>query len=286
MKFQYRSLLKTSLTVLVVSYLITGCSTRFVYNQLDWLAPWYLDDYVTIEHYQQDLLTSSLDSVLDWHRATQLSRYGDFLKVISSDVQGSISEEKVAKYFLQLDEFIETLFIEFANEFTPLIAQMNPRQQAELIENLAIKNQKYYEKFVLIGEAESKASSKKRVEKFLDDWLDELSASQVQMINQWSTQTHWLSPGFYESRQAWQTRLHSIFNAQNANKPEMIKSMFKNRREFWSVDLRQKFRHNQQVTTVFIVNFFNSLDANQKQSLLKKLEKYEADFRLLASQSN
>ena len=66
----------------------------------------------------------------------------------------------------------------------------------------------------------------------------------------------------------------------------MIESMFKNRREFWSVDLRHKFRHNQQVTTVFIVNFFNSLDANQKQSLLKKLKKYEADFRLLARQSN
>ena len=32
----------------LVSFLasLTGCSNSFVYNQLDWLVPWYLDDYV------------------------------------------------------------------------------------------------------------------------------------------------------------------------------------------------------------------------------------------------
>jgi len=286
MNSTHRSFLKTTLTVLVVSFLIAGCSTRFVYNQLDWLAPWYLDDYVTIENYQQDSFTSSLDSVLDWHRATQLTRYADFLATLSNDVEGTVSETKLAKQVLELDDFIETLFTQFGTEFAPLIADMNPQQQAELIENLNDKNQEYQEEKVLIGQAESKKRSKEKVTDFLDDWLDGLKPNQAQMINQWSADIHWLTPDFYQNRQAWQAHLQDVFSEKGTNKTERIADMFKDRRQFWSDSLTNKFSHNQQVTSAFVVNLMNSLDSNQKQSLLKNLKQYEADFRLLASQAD
>lgn len=270
----------------MVTFLVAGCSTRFVYNQLDWLAPWYLEDYVTIENYQQDAFSDSLDSVLDWHRATQLTRYADFLAQLSVETQSAVSEERVAEHFVQLDDFIETLFNQFGAEFSPLIAQMNAQQQAELVENLTDKNQDYYEDSVLIGEVESKQKSRERVEDFLDDWLDDLTPNQKQMIQQWSADLHWLAPGFYQNRQAWQAHLKKLFAENNLDNAIQIEAMFQDRRQFWRDELKQQFAHNQRVTAQFISQLINSLDSEQKQSLVKNLKQYEADFRLLASQSN
>ena len=272
--------------LLMVTFLVAGCSTRFVYNQLDWLAPWYLEDYVTIENYQQDAFSDSLDSVLDWHRATQLTRYADFLAQLSVETQSAVSEERVAEHFVQLDDFIETLFNQFGAEFSPLIAQMNAQQQAELVENLTDKNQDYYEDSVLIGEVESKQKSRERVEDFLDDWLDDLTPNQKQMIQQWSADLHWLAPGFYQNRQAWQAHLKKLFAENNLDNAIQIEAMFQDRRQFWRDELKQQFAHNQRVTAQFISQLINSLDSEQKQSLVKNLKQYEADFRLLASQSN
>ncbi|MBN2865718.1 MAG: hypothetical protein JXK16_06895 [Thiotrichales bacterium] len=272
--------------LLLASVVLAGCSTRFVYNQLDWLAPWYLEDYVTIENYQQDEFSASLDSVLDWHRATQLPLYASFLATLTTELQMPVSKERVAEHFLQLDDFIETVFTRFGRDFSPLMAQMNAEQQAELLENLTDKNLEYYEDKVLIGEAKSKEKSKERLHDFLEDWLDDLTPSQTQMIEQWSADLDWLTPGFYQNRQAWQAHLKTIFADQNANKSQQIEAMFKDRRQFWSDELKQQFAHNQQVTAGFIVQLVNSLDSKQKQLLVKNLKQYEADFRLLASQSN
>ena len=277
---------KPTIVVLLLSFLLAGCSTRFVYNQLDWLAPWYLEDYVTIENYQQDDFTASLDSVLDWHRATQLMRYADFLETFSNEIQASASEQSVAEYFVQLDGFIQTLFNQFGAAFSPLLAVMNAEQQAELFANLTDKNLEYYEDSVLIGEAKSKQKNKERVQDFLEDWLDDLTDNQTKMIAQWSAELDWLAPGFYQNRQAWQGHLKALFSEQRSNKKQNIAMMFQDRRQFWSKDLKQRFLHNQQVTADFIVNLINSLDSKQKQALVKNLKQYEADFRLLASQSS
>jgi len=277
---------KVMAALLMVSFLLAGCSTRFMYNQLDWLAPWYLEDYVTIENYQQDNFSASLDSVLAWHRATQLRRYADFLATLSAETQMPASETRIAEHFAQLDNFIETLFQQFGSEFSPLIARMTPKQQAELLENLMVKNQAYFDESVQIGEAESKQKSRERVEDFLDDWLDDLTAAQIQMIQEWSTKLDWLAPGFYQNRQAWQVHLTKLFAENNLDNAIQIEAMFQDRRQFWRDELKQQFAHNQRVTAQFISQLINSLDSDQKQSLVKNLKHYEADFRLLASQSN
>ena len=280
------SFLKTMLILLVASFLLAGCSTRFVYNKLDWLAPWYLDDYVTIESGQQSSFKASLNSVLDWHRATQLIRYADFLATLSIDVEANVSQAKLAEQVYELDGFIQTLFTQFGQDFAPLMAQMSAAQQAELIENLDLKNQEYYKERVLIGEVESKERSKERLTDFLDDWLDGLHANQEQMIVKWSAELKWLAPGFYKNRQAWSRHLRAIFSEHEVNKAQRIKDMFKDRRQFWSPELSEQFAYNQQVTVAFVVNLINSLNAEQKVALLKNLKQFEADFRSLASQSD
>ena len=48
---------------------LAGCSNSFVYNQLDWLIPWYLGDYVDLNREQQRAFKEQLGELLRWHRS-------------------------------------------------------------------------------------------------------------------------------------------------------------------------------------------------------------------------
>jgi len=61
--------------VLLVA-ILSGCSaTQFIYNRVDILIRWYLDDYVSLDRDQQARFTTRLDALLEWHRLEELPVY-------------------------------------------------------------------------------------------------------------------------------------------------------------------------------------------------------------------
>ena len=46
--------------VFTLSILLTGCSSKFAYNNIDWLMYWYIDDYVELDKSQKSLLDGVL----------------------------------------------------------------------------------------------------------------------------------------------------------------------------------------------------------------------------------
>lgn len=281
--------------VLLITLMLGGCSARFVYNQLDWLVPWYLEDYVTLENYQHTHFEEALDTLLVWHRKTQLNQYASWFSQIAQEAESPTNDAQMEKHFERLEGFIDGLFLKFGESFAPLLAKMTPEQQAELMANLTEKNQSYYEDSVQIGEQASKAEKAEKVKAFLDDWLGELTSKQEKMVDDWFVESVWLAPEFYKNRLAWQQHLKEVFmrysdkNTKktpdlNAMKTQEIIAIFKDRRQFWAADLAQKFAINQQFAAVFIANLLNSLSAEQRASLVAELKDYEQDFRILAMQ--
>ena len=56
--------------------LISGCSaTQFIYNRVDIVIRWYLDDYVSLSRDQQAQFDERLDDLLSWHRQEELPSY-------------------------------------------------------------------------------------------------------------------------------------------------------------------------------------------------------------------
>jgi hypothetical protein len=55
---------------------LAGCSgTTFVYNRLDTILPWYVDDYVDLNGNQARQLDQMLQPFLRWHRQQELPNY-------------------------------------------------------------------------------------------------------------------------------------------------------------------------------------------------------------------
>ena len=56
--------------------LVSGCSaTQFIYNRVDIVIRWYLDDYVSLSRNQQAQFDERLDDLLSWHRQEELPSY-------------------------------------------------------------------------------------------------------------------------------------------------------------------------------------------------------------------
>ncbi len=77
--------MKKALLIALV-LVMTGCSTKFTYNNLTWLAYWYLDDYVELTSEQKKVIDQKLYDWQLWHRYQELPKYQAHLKQLQQDV--------------------------------------------------------------------------------------------------------------------------------------------------------------------------------------------------------
>ncbi|MCP3673424.1 MAG: hypothetical protein GY829_02975, partial [Gammaproteobacteria bacterium] len=59
---------KKIIIIFILSIFITACmGVKFTYNNLDWVIPWYLDDYLSLNDQQEEVFDSQLEALLLWH---------------------------------------------------------------------------------------------------------------------------------------------------------------------------------------------------------------------------
>lgn len=85
--------LRALLVILLAVLLLGGCSLRFAYGKLDWLVPWYVRDFVTLNAGQRSDLDRRLAVQLTWHCRTQLADYAAGLR----DAQTLFSSDRVER---------------------------------------------------------------------------------------------------------------------------------------------------------------------------------------------
>ena len=84
---------KILLPVLCV-LVLSACTTSFYYNRLDWLIPWYVDDYIDLSSEQKQSLKVKLEPYLNWHRQEELNNY------INSIEKKSMSNDKCSMRYI------------------------------------------------------------------------------------------------------------------------------------------------------------------------------------------
>ena len=126
----------TVATILLAAAISTGCSIRFMYRQLDWLVPWYVYDYVSLESTQRSLLEQRLLRQLEWHCATQLPAYSGWLSGIAVDPVGALSRPALDKHYQQLVQYWRILVGKLSPDIATLLATASDAQIEELMASL------------------------------------------------------------------------------------------------------------------------------------------------------
>ena len=102
---------------------VSGCGPRLIYPQLNWLVPFYVDDYISLNPEQSSLLEERLLRVLEWHCRTQLPAYARLLREMAKDFEDPLHPVRYERLQYYSNQFT-THWQELSKEIGPQIADI------------------------------------------------------------------------------------------------------------------------------------------------------------------
>ncbi|GEK11270.1 DUF6279 family lipoprotein [Pseudoalteromonas peptidolytica] len=171
--------------------ILVGCSQRLAYNNLGWLASYYISDFVDLTDQQEDQLESDVEALVNWHRQSELPKYQSQVQSLINNWQEMTEADVVAMF----DTTRHYWYSVVAQVFPKLVHHLNTlnRQQKEmLITNLETQ---------LLKDDWQDGDQYRRYER----WLGKLNNAQRAIINE-----HYQQGEF--ARQVWRAHQQRRFN--------------------------------------------------------------------------
>ncbi len=277
--------------------MIIACSPRVLYPNLDWLIPWYVDDYVSLDRSQSSQVSARLAHQLDWHCRTQLPQYAGFIREIRRDVEidgQALTLERLAVYNDRLTRHWYILLEQITPDIIDILVSATDEQISELFENLERKNREMESKFVEPPPQEVNRTRQKRMQKRLSYWFSHLTGSQKQAVAKWSAQLEPIAADWIAHRRRVQHAAKHL--AEHRDNSVKFKTEFfdllTNSRKLRTENYQEKIDINTERTLALLAELSNTLSPTQKthfsnrlQSLVTDLDRLSCDPALKANRA-
>ncbi len=275
--------MKNKLLIAAVVIVVVGCSTRFIYFHLDWLIPWYISDYISLDSEQKNMLEKRLLAQLEWHCRTQLPVYAEALRVLGNDVAdpaNPIDVERLRFHYARFMELWQALLREIASDVTDLLLTASDEQIDELFANLASRNQEFREKYVDLPANELDKNRQAQMLKRVDYWISDPTALQIQAVAEWNATLMPIAEQWLQNRERTQAHARTVLEKRD-DSLEFRKEMFD--LIVYSERLRpeayqQKIDFNTDVTLKLMVQLDRLLTDEQRQHFIKRIESLASDL--------
>ncbi|MDB4261596.1 DUF6279 family lipoprotein [bacterium] len=277
---------KTSKFYLLLALLfIGGCSsTTFVYNRLDFLLPWYLDDYVELDRAQETFLDAQLQPFLAWHRSEELPRYTQILDDITRRLDGPLTGQDVAAISLEFEQAWLRLEGRSLEWLLALGERLTEDQVQQFLDELWKQQEKYQKKYLERSDREYREDSYDSLVDSVQDYLGRLSKPQKQLLETASGELLRSDATWLRERAAWLQRL-GVMMRREPGWQQAIRDAVQQRSETVSVDYVELYEHNLAVIHSALAQVLNSRSEKQDQRLRKKLTNLREDLQVLAAQA-
>ncbi|BDY04790.1 DUF6279 family lipoprotein [Ferrimonas sp. YFM] len=194
------------LIVTLVALVLTGCSTKFVYNWLDWIIEWEVADYVELSRTQERQFEAMVDEMLQWHRREELPKYRDQLVTLRHQVNHQLTSEDALGHIRSLEQHWLRIFDHLMPRLVPMMQTLTDEQVEQLLSKLAKENQKDIDRYLKKEFDERVSRSNKRTAKSLKRWVGKLTPLQKEAVNKFNYERHQSMDLWVAYRQAWQER--------------------------------------------------------------------------------
>lgn len=273
------------LPALLLVPLLAACGARLLYTQLDWLAPWYVSEFVTLDREQRAQLDARLADRLDWHCSSQLPGYmawlreaGDLVARNEADVQA------VERLFARAEGFRDALLAGIAPDLTELLAALTDEQVDELARQITARNHKAHSEFV---DAPSQILHERRVRRFekrLTRWLGPLTDAQRERVERWSHEIVPVAEDWLASRVDWQRRLDATLRerARRDTFAVSIEALVLHPEQYWPDDYRARLARNRVLVIELLADLAALAPQSQRERLQKETDALATQFERLA----
>ncbi len=278
-----RALSRLAVLALLLVFL-AGCSgTRFLYNRLDFLVPWYLGDYVSLDREQGRLLKSELQPFLDWHRLEELPRYVALLDQLEGQLEEELAHADLRALVADAEVAIYRLQERALDWMLALGEELRDEQIAGFLASLREQQAEYEEKYLERDDDEFRRDACDRLEDNARKYLGRLQREQKAGLgaacgDMWRSDSLWL-----EARAQWVARLEYILQRQPGWQEDLRQALAE-RGETVSAAYRATYEHNARVIQLATVELLNGRTERQDVHLRRELGKLRRDLLALVEE--
>ena len=280
-----RPLSKNLLLLIAFSVLLAACSrVGLAYRNLDWLIPWRLNDYLSLNREQQAWLKPRLQAHLEWHCSSELPRYVDWLQRSEALLeQTPPSASQLSERFAELAGALERITGEITPTAIELLQSLNPGQVAELYAAMDEANREDRQDFLEPPLATQISRRATRMQQRLRPWLGRLNAAQQARIAEWAQALGEQNRLWLDNRLRWQTEFRAVLDARrSADFPARLTRLLQERESAYDADYRAASARSRQALAELFSDLLGSADSNQRERLSARLRDLRRDLARLA----
>ena len=269
---------------LIVLTLSSCSATQFIYNRVDILVRWYLDDYVSLDREQQARFDSRLEALLDWHRREELPAY----VVLLDDALTILDEGVPLKDTRAMADRIEDTAIRFQDPFLELLLStgqdLKPEQRQQFVDNLMSKQEEFEEDRLARSDLEYRDDLEERFDKQLSRYLGSLTAEQTGRVTEGVAEMTRLDRFWLEDRRVWIAELSGILLQAETYWPDQVRALIAGRDDAMLPAYREGIDHNGEVILQLSRDVLIARTDKQDRKLRNRLQSLRDDLAALATQ--
>ena len=264
--------------------IITACSFKTLYNQLDYLIPSYLEGMVSLDDVLEKKVEQRSQLLINWHRNTQLKQYADWLRTLQHDVGPLLTEEQLLQHIATLDFFWQSLLEKVNEEMAGLLPLLNSEQRKELFASIADKNQDFRDDYIDLDEKERIDSFTESMLDNYENWLGELTEKQEKAIELAAGELRSTAVLRLQRRLYWQRGIQHILDSSDttALKSERLSIFFAGFEIDNNAEMKSTGATNRRIIVQLTVEIVHNLIPDQKDYFINKTDDYIRIFTELA----
>lgn len=264
--------------------LLGACSgTTFVYNRLDFLVPWYVDDYVDLNQQQKQHLDGLLEPFLAWHRSRELP---DYLKILET-IEGNLDRPQTPEMFAAVFNDFESAWLRLEGEsldwLFDLGAQLSDAQIAELMEELWERQDEYEEEYLERTDEEFFEDSYDTARDNAKEYLGPLSDAQRELLLEFSRSLLRSDRVWLQARAQWLTEL-GVLLERKPGWQERVREAVAAQRKDLSPEYQRIYDHNLQAIYGVIAQLLTGRSVQQDRHLRDRLSSLREDLQSLIAE--
>ncbi|SHE34347.1 hypothetical protein SAMN02745753_00093 [Marinomonas polaris DSM 16579] len=260
--------------VIIFSFLLSACSSSFVYNNIYWLLYWYVGDYVDFSSDQKATLDERIAAWQNWHRSTELEKYQTQLKNLRAKLDsGPLNQEQWLNEYDEAQQHLYHFRTKIAPELADIAQQLSPEQIAGILSIWKEKRQERQVEFDKQTEEEQLSRREERLAESVEDNIGTPDQRQVNIVKKYALQ---FIPTLNEQT-AYQTTLQvavrDIF--VNRNRPDFkqqLVALISNPDQYKTSQYQAASEHNTRLYAQMFAELNLTLTQKQKLKLDAKLE--------------
>lgn len=283
LKLNYKAL-RALLAMVVISVSASGCTTKLVYDFLDWGLYWELKDYVRFTRDQRLLVKDEISQLIDWHRSEELPQYADQLEKLSKELKSGITVEQLEESYNNLRDSWQRIVIKTLPAAVDIISNLNDEQVNDFFEMLIEKEGDDAKKIEKGNNARTLKKREAYVGKKIVDVIGKLNEDQKSLIAQWALSMKPTKELSLAQAIQWRTRMQTVL-AERHNEQQLennLMVLFANPDQLRSASYRRVIEKNKRLIMQLLFDLNQTLTNQQRSKLVKKLQSYINDFRDLS----